>query len=67
MTYKTFEDNTPTYVFKYVFTDLDTARVARHGLSGFMVGIYDQVALETTINGYFGKVGRWHVTRLTSL
>lgn len=52
MTYKTFEDNALTYVFKYVFTDLRTAQVARHGLFGFMLGTYDQMALETTIGGH---------------
>lgn len=56
MTYKTFEDNALTYVFKYVFTDLDTAKVASVAVHGFMIGTYDQIALETTIGGYFGKV-----------
>lgn len=50
MTYKTFEDNAPTYVFKYVFTDSDTAQVGSVALHGFMVGTYDQVAMESTIS-----------------
>lgn len=52
MTYKTFEDNAQTYVFKHVFTDLDTAKAASVAVHGFMIGTYDQIALETTLGGH---------------
>ncbi|WP_449460361.1 hypothetical protein [Streptococcus suis] len=48
MTYKTFSDNAKTFTFTYDSKDFDTAQNIGKAIMGYMLGTYEQPAIEIT-------------------
>lgn len=50
MTLKLFTDNARSFTFKHEFETMDHAQTVSTAILGYMVGTYEQPAIETTIS-----------------
>lgn len=51
MTLKLFTDNAKSFTFKHEFETMDHANVTSTAILGYMVGTYEQQAIDLTIGG----------------
>lgn len=51
MTFKLFSDNAKSFTFKHDFETMDYAQVTSTAILGYMVGTYEQQAIDLTIGG----------------
>lgn len=50
MTFKFFSDNAKSFTFKHDFETMDHANVSSTAILGYMVGTYEQQAIDLTIS-----------------